>query len=199
MASDLPVGVFSAGNDKDTFSFAKGFFYPSFLSLEEEEVVIRPTHSQAIIGVHALSHKINMPFAGSVPGPSELTLPPPPPSWAAALLGLGLPALPGVTSGGVDATAQCRRGLPCEVPSSTPAASLAPESARPVPAVRGGPTRAPIPEEPLSPPEPGLRGEGGLRVGWSRGCFLSNRNDCNSEPSQGPLTNNTVYFPFQII
>lgn len=41
MASDLPVGVFSAGNDQDTFTFAKGFFYPSFLSLEEEEVIIR--------------------------------------------------------------------------------------------------------------------------------------------------------------
>ena len=37
MASNLPVWVFSAGNDKDTFSFAKSFFYPSFLSLEEEK------------------------------------------------------------------------------------------------------------------------------------------------------------------
>lgn len=93
MASDLPVGVFSAGNDQDTFSFAKGFFYPSFLSLEEEEMVIRPKPlSEFMLSVVELICHLRI-------GPSELTLQPPPPSWAAALVGLGLSAPPSAAPG----------------------------------------------------------------------------------------------------
>lgn len=51
----LPVRVFGAGNDTDTFSFAKGFFYPSFLSLEEKEVEIRQVYSPALIRVHSFT------------------------------------------------------------------------------------------------------------------------------------------------
>lgn len=55
MASKLPVRVFSAGNYEDTFPFAKGSFDPSFLSLEEKEVEIRPIYPQAIIRIHSFA------------------------------------------------------------------------------------------------------------------------------------------------
>jgi hypothetical protein len=54
MASNSPVGVFCAGNYKDTFPFAKCFLYPSFLTLEEKEIQIELINSQTITKVHFL-------------------------------------------------------------------------------------------------------------------------------------------------
>ena len=70
MASNLPVRIFSAGNYKDTFSFAKGFFYPRFLSLEEKKVEIRPRYSQAILRVHSFAF-IKWIVTGSLSKTSE--------------------------------------------------------------------------------------------------------------------------------
>lgn len=86
MASSLPVWVFRAGNDKDTLSLAKGFFHPSFLSLEEKEVEIRPTSSEPssefILLLELNEYVICRKFTPKSLNRRPPAVPPPPPQAA---------------------------------------------------------------------------------------------------------------------